>query len=215
MKRPQYDFEKLEVCQHAMEFAELNANPHSGPTLRSRAATAASVLGLLALGLASVYAEPMAGSGGAAAAHPPTQASSDPALGQAAETHPYVSPAPRVGFAVPEGFRAVATPLEEGAEVIVVERGAQAGFQVFRAPHDEPALTPERIRLDLPDLVMERVQALDLGGAEALAFRSADADLGPTYEVWCVHGGYLYQVMARADFEAELNGILKSWRFID
>ena len=128
---------------------------------------------------------------------------------------PYVSDAPRVGFSVPEGFRAVATPLEEGTEVIVVERDATAGFQVFRTPHDEPALTPERIRLDLPDLVMEGLQEVDLGGTEALAFHSTDPDIGPTYEVWCVHGGYLYQLMARADFEAELKGILKTWRFLD
>jgi hypothetical protein len=49
---------------------------------------------------------------------------------------------------------------------------------------------------------------------KALAFHGFDAAMGQTYEVWFIHGGFLYEVSTYKELEPWLNQILATWRFI-
>jgi len=170
----------------------------------------------LAGGLLVVGAEtPVRLTGTEIAGRPEQPAGGAPAGEFEARAETYVSRALGVSFALPDGFRVVQSPVDGDAELLLVERDARTGFQVFRAPYDEPELTPERIALDLPDLAVDRLREVDLAGVPALAFASSDPDLGPTHEVWFARAGFLYQVMTRAAFEDELQQILQTWRFLD
>jgi hypothetical protein len=55
---------------------------------------------------------------------------------------------------------------------------------------------------------------ISVGGATAASFYSTDARLGDTYEVWVLHGGYLYEITTLKSLDTWLNGILATWKFL-
>lgn len=120
----------------------------------------------------------------------------------------YVHTEPGFSFAAPNGEMPVSNNVGDSWEVVTVKN-----FQISFYPHDEPAITTERIKLDVPDIVIKNIQYATLDGAEALVFNSSESTIGETYEVWFVHGGYLYQAMTYADKENELNSVLNTWKF--
>lgn len=101
----------------------------------------------------------------------------------------------------------------ESANVLTFDAGGEKSFQIFIMEHDEPAITPERIKIDVPDIVMQNIRTGTLDGMEVLVFNSSESSLGETYEVWFIHNGNLYQIMAYKDGERELNEVLDSWEF--
>lgn len=129
----------------------------------------------------------------------------------------YTHPIFGFSFNKPEGFIITSTAVWGDSEVLVVESAnadkKERGFQIFITPHDEPAISEERVRIDLPDIVIKNIQQATLDGADALVFTSVDSSLGDTYEVWFVHGGRLYQIMTYADNGAALNALLDTWKF--
>jgi hypothetical protein len=52
-----------------------------------------------------------------------------------------------------------------------------------------------------------------VAGVPALSFHGFDAAMGQMYEVWFIHGGFLYEVSTYKELEAWLNQILSTWRF--
>ena len=116
----------------------------------------------------------------------------------------------------PDDLHPVANDLE-GSEVIVFDAKqgkGNKGFQIVITPFDEPGpLTAERIKVDIPDLPMEHVQAVSLAGEPALAFYSNDETLGRLLEVWFVYKDDLYQVSGYAPYQQQLLSILGTWRF--
>jgi len=120
-------------------------------------------------------------------------------------------------FQYPTGYRVATTTFGDGGELITVEKDANTGFQIAVTPFDESGpLTVERIRLDLPDMVMEEPRAFQVGGdagAEGVAFFGENAELGKTREIWFSHAGFLYQVTAYARMDKEIANIMGSWRF--
>ena len=112
-----------------------------------------------------------------------------------------------------------------------------AGFQIYITPFDESGpLTFERVKKEIPDLVLEGPQTIELRISEsskspldgersdftvpALVFFSRNESLGKTREVWFVYpespvpnGNYLYQITAHASFDEELSKIMATWRF--
>ena len=147
-----------------------------------------------------------------------TNATSFP-LNQAQEGSPsvykniYENEKYRFSFKYPEGF----TPREfsdELGDVVVVEKSGEEGFQVFVTPFDEPGpVTPERILLDVPEMIIESPQSVNIAGVETLVFFTPEEGLGKTREVWFVREGHLYQVSARSEFDAELSKIMATWKF--
>lgn len=134
-----------------------------------------------------------------------------------------------LGFFVdyPEGFN-VNNLGEENMKVLVFSKTnshppaglpAQAGeaeesFQIYVIPYDEPGpITPERILIDQPDIIMKDPQTVEIAGEEALIFYSTDPDIGDVREVWFVHGGHLYQASTYAKYDELLAKVMRTLTF--
>lgn len=124
-------------------------------------------------------------------------------------------------FSYPEKLKVTETPLGgiEGApagKVILVESGELGkGFEIIVLPFDEAGpITKERILKDLPNLVIQKEKRVSVGeGIDALSFESETSDIGPTYEVWFIHKGSIYQARTYRDFGPIMEEILKTLKF--
>ena len=135
-----------------------------------------------------------------------------------------------LGFFVdyPKGFMVNNTE-EENVKVLIFSKAdsdppaGEAGesFQIFIMPYDEPGpITPERILIDQPEIVMKDPQTVPIAGEEALVFFSADPDIGDVREVWFVHpsttlgaSGRLYQASTYAKYDELLAKVMRTFRF--
>ena len=135
-----------------------------------------------------------------------------------------------LGFFVdyPEGFT-VNEMEEENVKVLVfskIDSDLPAGevgesFQIFAMPFDESGpITPERIFIDQPDMVMKDPQTVQIAGEEALVFFGTDPDIGDVREVWFVHpsttlgaSGHLYQASTYAKYDELLAKVMKTFKF--
>jgi len=104
---------------------------------------------------------------------------------------------------------------DNGALTVLAEgAGEKRTFQIFIADFDEAgAITPERIKKDLPGVKIEQPQTISFAGTDALAFISPKEE-GKMIEVWFIRGGALYQVSSYFEFAGELSKILASWKFL-
>lgn len=126
----------------------------------------------------------------------------------------YVHESPNFTFVVPEGHN-VGTFEEGGGQSVVVQNTATGlGFQIFVSAFDEDiqTLTPERIKQDVPNIIMERPQQVSVQGNTGLAFVSQNPAFGKSREVWFVHSGYLYQMSTYVENEALLLKVLGTFR---
>lgn len=133
-------------------------------------------------------------------------------------------------FRYPKGFKI--TEFSDGQGNVILAEGENGkSFQIYIQPFDEPAfvetstgkemtLTPERIRQDVPKIVMRNTQLYELDGISTIVFESEEPNFGPTFEVWFIypenpypHGNYLYQITSSADFAQEVTEIINTWRF--
>jgi len=136
------------------------------------------------------------------------------------------SPNPRtyenkeLGFSLtlPEEYKV--SPQEYAEEMKVVVFGKTDGsgkedFQIFVYPYDEPGpITPERIWIDEPDMIVDQPRNILIDGVAALVFFGEDPDFGKTREVWMVQGGMLYQISSAAEFEEKLSKIMATFKFL-
>ncbi|MEK7209160.1 MAG: hypothetical protein AAB677_02785 [Patescibacteria group bacterium] len=88
------------------------------------------------------------------------------------------------------------------------------GFQVFVVPYNEPQVSAERFKLDIPSGVREGEVEVIIGGVRGTMFYSQNAILGETREVWFINQGFLYEVTARKELDSWLADIMKSWNFL-
>jgi len=107
---------------------------------------------------------------------------------------------------------------ESGEIILVQDNKGKGGLQIIVSVFDEDVvLTEERIRRDIPDLVMLDVRVRTLGIGEkkvqAVVFTSTNSSMGKSSEAWFVYGGRLYQVSTPRDAEYLLDKILTSWKF--
>lgn len=115
-------------------------------------------------------------------------------------------------FNKPTGFRVTEIPDDTGA-VILAEGSNGESFQIFIIPFDESGpLTPSRIQKDLPQKIIENPRSGKLDGTQAVAFSSRDGT-EKVFEIWFIHGGYLYQITTNASFTDGLQNILQTWKF--
>jgi hypothetical protein len=101
-----------------------------------------------------------------------------------------------------------------GAMTILIEDDAAGqGFQLFIVPYTETTITDERFRKDEPSGVRKNAVAATVDGVPATVFESEDAALGETYEVWFIHGGYLFEATTAKPLASWLGSILSTWQF--
>ena len=72
---------------------------------------------------------------------------------------------------------------------------------------------PSGVRKDQTETSVDDAQALAFHGFDA-AMGQTYAAMGQTYEVWFIHGPFLYEVSTYKEIEPGLNEILSTWRFI-
>lgn len=123
---------------------------------------------------------------------------------------------PFFAFAYPKELTVTELTEENGNEAVVLEGGEKQGFQIrFFSFDEEGPLTVERIREDIPDVVIDDPQAALITAARlpALLFWSQDSVLGKTRELWFIHDGYFYQLTTFPEFDTTLAGIMERWTF--
>ena len=127
-------------------------------------------------------------------------------------------------FRYPLGFKIIEIPEDLGTTILAEKSGTRESFQIFISEFDEPGpITGERIKKDLPDIVMENPLEILIGEGKtirALIFFVEDAALGKTREVWfvwpddpSVAGNYLYQITTYPEMDNLIGPILDTLKF--
>ena len=140
-------------------------------------------------------------------------------------TQAYTSADYGFSFKYPEEFSASELDDDSGHTVLLQTSDAREGFQIFISAFDEPfdpaqgksgPITPERIKQDLPDMLINSPQQVLIGEQKdipALIFLSKHESLGDVREVWFVVNGFLYQLTAYADLDNFIGPILETLSF--
>ena len=129
----------------------------------------------------------------------------------------YTHPTLNFSFEYPDSFT-VSSFAVDGGEIITIQEGnTQKGFQISITHIDEDisALTIERIKQDLPNMLIESPQDIVVGErGRGVSFMSNDAAFdGESREVWFVAGRHFYQLRTYARYDAILNATLSTWKF--
>lgn len=139
----------------------------------------------------------------------------DPVVGESPERGAYATytdPIYHFTFSYPQALKT--TSFEEApGYTVLVQDTANHAIQVYITPFDENiTLTAERIKQDIPDIVMNNTKTVQVAGISAQTFNSTNEVFGTTREVWFVHEGNLYQIVTSPELEMTLAGILLSWK---
>ncbi len=101
------------------------------------------------------------------------------------------------------------------ASTFVFENAADTqGFQVFIVPYAATSVSAEVFALDEPSGVMASSSQVSIDGTPGESFYGKDATIGPTFEMWFINDGFLYEVVASASQDAWLKQIMQSWQFL-
>lgn len=113
---------------------------------------------------------------------------------------------------LPAGYE-VSELKEKNGDTVLIQ-GPGTIFQIFVIMFDEQGpLTPERIRRDIPNLVIKNPQIADLDGAATIVFESYNPEVGETFEAWLINSGRLYQIMTKLNQKQSLIGLLERWKW--
>lgn len=119
-------------------------------------------------------------------------------------------------FQYPENFSVSAFDDRGGHVVLVQAEDGETAIQMFISGWDEPtnAVTPDRIKQDLPDLTIQKPRKMGMAGeGDALTFIGDSQQFGTTREVWFARRGNLYQIITPAGGQDFLASLLETWRF--
>lgn len=115
------------------------------------------------------------------------------------------------GFSLNFPSNMTASNFREGEGEQVLFQGDNGDwFQIYITPWDEgKTITPERIKQDLPDIVIKDPQTVIIGprqkegiGPNAIIFFSKDSNLGETREIW-----FVYPDLSRASSREQGRGV--------
>ena len=135
----------------------------------------------------------------------------------------YTNDEHRFSFTTPDGYT-----VREAEDTILIENEEGEGVQILITSLDEdiPILTEERVRSDIPDMLMTDVQTVEIGeDRSGIAFKSnneafgCDVSLacpegsGASREVWFVFNGMFYQISTYERLDALLKSIFATWEF--
>jgi hypothetical protein len=116
-------------------------------------------------------------------------------------------------FKYPEGYKLSAGSNEEEGTVII-ENADGKGFQITIAPFDEEGpITADRLRLDMPDAVINGPTNIDVNGTQVLTYYGKDEGIGDTFEAWIAYGGNLYQIIGYKESDKIMKEALDTWRW--
>lgn len=133
-----------------------------------------------------------------------------------ADAETYTHDGYRMSFKYPRGFKVISIPDDIGESIVVQDAEAKIGFQIYVSPFDESGsvITEERLRADIPDIVIEDAQPIALEeGSAGIAFITGEGQYR-TREVWFAYDGYLYQINAPLAYDALLQKVLSAWQFL-
>ena len=126
----------------------------------------------------------------------------------------FVNEKPNFSFQKPKGFTVGEVDEGEGSKSIIVQnKNTGLGFQIYTSPFDEDitVLTEDRIKQDLPALIIDKPQKIQVSGSEGLAFVSQNQSFGKSREVWFVYNGFLYQMSTYIESELLLQKVLETF----
>lgn len=102
----------------------------------------------------------------------------------------------------------------QGKKYVFESSEPKRGFEITVLPFDEASpLTKERILQDIPDMPIANEKNITVGkNIPALAFESEDESIGPTFEIWFIYSGNLYEIQTYAEFGPQMTDILKTFK---
>jgi hypothetical protein len=124
----------------------------------------------------------------------------------------------RYGFSFYHPKDATISTFDEGggATTVVLQSVDQVrGLQVFIVPYKGDSITEDRFHKDDPSGVRtnETMTTISPIKVPAVAFNSQDPTLGTTFELWFIHGGYLYEMTTFSGTGDWLAPIVQTWQF--
>jgi hypothetical protein len=134
-------------------------------------------------------------------------------------TKPYQNDTFKFSLSTPENFEVRQLADDgSGATTLLIESADRAdGVQIIVSPFDEAltVLTEERIKQDVPDMMITDSQRVEIGDSHTgLAFKSDnEAFDGASREVWFVFRGNLYQISTYERLDPLLKKIFSTWKF--
>lgn len=102
----------------------------------------------------------------------------------------------------------------EGKTILIHSTKNNFSMQIYVSTFDEDLnITIARIKKDVPDLQMQEPIEIKTDGVSTVAFFTTDG--GTKYrQIWFVHNGYLYQILAPADQDDTTAKVMESWKWI-
>ncbi len=127
----------------------------------------------------------------------------------------YRNTAYRFSFFYPEDLE-VKEYLEAGNALTIIFQNVkeQKGFQLFIVPYQEPQVSDERFKQDLPSGVRANMTDTTVDGATGAAFYSTNTLLGETRELWFIHEGFLFEMTTLKSLDSWLDDIMQTWKFL-
>src|SRR3989344_1148209 len=129
------------------------------------------------------------------------------------------------GLKYPAAFAQIEIPADEAAGmfgdlVIFDDTSGDFGFQIMISPFDEPDanITPERIRADIPDLIINNPEVVNLGEGRGKGTTFLDGKAGKletNRHIWFAANGSLYQITSEQVLDVMMRNILATWTFRD
>lgn len=138
-----------------------------------------------------------------------------PKLPQTPKTPTYTDIDYNFSFSYPGTYTASAfSDIEDTKTILLGSFASKSGAQVFISPFDEDiVLTTERIKKEMPDLVVLEPKSIPLGGITGVSFRSTNTLNTESYELWLVYRGKLYQVSAPVVNKDLFDAIITKWQW--
>ena len=127
---------------------------------------------------------------------------------------PYANAHYHFALAYPKNLAVTEHTENGGAMTITFEDAAgEQSFQIFVLPYSGTQIDAARFKLDEPSGVMDSPTDVLVDGARATMFFGRNSIMGDTREVWCIHGGFLYEVTTYKDLDPWLAQIMSTWKW--
>lgn len=122
-----------------------------------------------------------------------------------------------MSFKYPKDFR-VGVFVDDGSRhTYLIQNDTNLGLQIIVSPFDEniSILTEERIKKDIPDIVMVNYHVAEISQnkIQAAIFESESEHFGRSYEIWFIYKGNLYQASTYFDERELADKILSTLEF--
>lgn len=114
----------------------------------------------------------------------------------------------------PDDLTVSEQPGAYGSIVVLFEdQATNQTFVIFIVPYDQPKITRQTFEMDEPSGVMNDPINITIDGASATEFLSTNPAMGASFEIWFLHGGFLYEVTAPQSLDTWLLQIMETWQF--